>query len=256
MGRHGFTVPWGGRTLPYENKTGVGGATVQRHISDIRAAVNYARDNLRIARAPKIKNVDRRYKSRHRNRILTLEELSRTSVRPMAAARFDPRLQYDDRAGLIDTQPFEAPQTKKRNVVIPAVRPFRVVLRAWTKAGANRLGNRKTAWRFMRRTLHLDPEIQPKTIRYTIAAWLYEMDWVPERQISEMLGHIDDGSDTQGLARISRIYVKYRPEKLGKVVKALSIIWMKVSRATRAFGSTHLLATERQGRKYVVKRKM
>jgi len=54
------------------------------------------------------------------------------------------------------------------------------------------------------------------------ATSLYEMDWAPERQISEMLGHIDESS--QDAARTSRIYAKYRPEKLAKVVTALSIL--------------------------------
>ena len=75
---------------------------------------------------------------------------------------------------------------------------------------------------------------------------------MPEQQITEMLGHIDDSSEAKGLARTSRIYAKYRPEKMGKVVKALSIIWMDVSRAARSHGAVHLLSTEGQRGKNVV----
>lgn len=47
------------------------------------------------------------------------------------------------------------------------------------------------------------------------------MDWIPERQISEMLGHTSE--DGRGLARTSLIYAKYRPEKMGKIVRGLTI---------------------------------
>lgn len=171
-----------------------------------------------------------------------------TSVRPEAALKFDPRLQYDDRSGLIDLQPADAPQTKKRNAIIPAIRPMRVVLRAWAKEGPKTVTTRKTAWRIMRRTLGLSDDVKPKTIRYTVATWLYEMEWVPERQISEMLGHTEDSR----LARTSRIYAKYRPEQMGKVVKGLTMIWMKISRLATAYASDHILTTVGQGGKNIV----
>lgn len=271
MGPHGFDLEWFGETFDYTSD-GVSGATVQRNINDIRAAIYHAEANMRIPTSPRIRDLEMRYQSKHRDRVLSLDELARifwyarhsadlfrfvtlqmvTSVRPMAALKFDPRKQYDDRSGLIDLQPETSPQTKKRNAIIPAIRPFRVVLRAWAKEGATPVTSRKTAWRIMRRTLGLSNDVQPKTIRYTVATWLYEMEWVPERQISEMLGHADDG---RGLARTSRIYAKYRPDRMGKIVKALTIIWLKVSRAARAYGADHLLTNEGQGGKNVVVRK-
>jgi len=262
MGPHSFSIEWFGELYEYASE-GVSGATVQRNINDVRAAVHHAERNLRIPAAPRIPDIDPRYRSRPRDRVLTVEEMARilwyschspdlfrfvvlqmmTSVRPQAALAFDPGTQYDARSGLIDTQPDALPQTKKRNAIIPAVRPLKPILAAWASDGAAPVGSRKTAWRIMRRTLGLSDDVFPKTIRHTIATWLYEMEWVPERQISEMLGHADE----TGLSRTSRIYAKYRPDRMGKVVKGLTIIWMRVSRAARAYASDHILTTIGQG---------
>jgi integrase len=274
MQAHAFELPWFGRTISYKSKTGVSGATVQRNINDVRAAVYYAESETRIAVAPKIKDVPMQYRGVHKDRILTEDELARivwysahnkdlfrfvclqiaTSVRPNAALLFNPKTQYDDRRGIIDLQPDEAPQTKKRNAIIPAIRPLRPILRAWAKEPYTPVGSRKTAWRIMRRVLGLTDDVKPKTIRYTIATWLYEMEWVPERQISEMLGHVEEGG--QRLARTSRIYAKYRPEKMGLVVKALTIIWRRLSLQARKYSADHLLTIGQRAHKFeVVKRK-
>lgn len=83
------------------------------------------------------------------------------------------------------------------------------------------------------------PFNQSQDLRYTIAAWLYEMEGVPERQISEMLGHTSQSA----LARTSMIYAQYRPEKMGKVVRGMERIWRDVSRRARAFGTCKVLAS-------------
>lgn len=272
MGQHGFSFEWGGINRTYASE-GVAGSTVQRNINDIRAAVYHAESNMRITKVPRIRGLDSRYRSVHRDRILTEDELARivwfaahnkalfrfvalqvaTGVRPMAALQFDPRTQYDDLRGMIDLQPQEGPLTKKRNAIIPAIRPMRVVLRAWAKEGTIPVASHKTAWRNMRRVLELDDDVKPKTIRYTIATWLYEMPEIPPRQISEMLGHTDDSSS--GLARTSRIYAKYRPERMGKVLKGLTDIWRQVSRDARTFGTVHILSSGQRGHPYEVVRK-
>lgn len=168
-----------------------------------------------------------------------------TSVRPMAAHQFDPSRQYDDRSGLIDLQPGEAPQTKKRNAVIPAIRPMRVVLRAWAREPFEPVASRKTAWRTMRAALGLSADVHPKTIRHTIATWCYQAG-VPERQVSEMLGHEGD------LRRTTKRYAKYSPKMLREIVIMLSTIWRQTSQLANRFGAVHSLSTEGQGGRIVV----
>lgn len=266
MAPHAFSLEWFGETFDYTSAKGVSGATVQRNINDIRAAVNYAVANLRVPMAPAINDIAPEYRSAIRERVLTLDELARiawyakhnpdlfrffalqlgTAVRPMAALKFDPARQFDARTGLIDLQPEASKQTKKRNAIIPAIRPLRAVLKAWARDGAKPVDSRKTAWRIMRRTLGLSADVYPKTIRHTVATMLYADATVPEREIVEFLGH--EGK----LARTTRIYAKYDPARLENVTRALTTIWKDVSRGARCFGSDHFLTTEGQGGKNVV----
>ena len=67
---------------------------------------------------------------------------------------------------------------------------------------------------------------------------------MPARQISEMLGHTNQGDE---LKRTSSIYAQYRPEKMGKVVKGIETIWLSFSRKVRKIAACDLLATDRQG---------
>lgn len=260
MGPHGLVLEWAGETVTYASK-GVAGATVQRNINDIRAAVHHAEANLRIPMAPRIKDLDRRYASKLRERVLTIEEMGKiawycshspelfrfvtlqfaTAIRPMAAMKFNPARQYDDRAGLIDQQPDASPQTKKRNAIIPAIRPVRPVLRAWAREGARPVSSHKTAWRIMRRVLGLTPDVHPKTIRHTVATMLYSDESVPERQVTELLAH--EGQ----LARTTRVYAKYSPHRLRDACRALSTLWLEVSREARRFGAVHSLSTGQRG---------
>ncbi len=163
----------------------------------------------------------------------------------MAALKFDPS-QYTNVNGLIDLQPERSKRTKKRNAIIPAIRPLRVVLRAWAKADPDKAASRKKAWSNMRRALNLSGDVQPKTIRHTVATLLYADATVPEREIAEMLGH--EGK----LPKTTRIYAKYDPTRLPNVVRALTNLWMQVSREARRFGSDHSLTTIKQGGQIVV----
>jgi hypothetical protein len=57
------------------------------------------------------------------------------------------------------------------------------------------------------------------------------------------------------LARTTRIYAKYDPTKLSNVTRALTRIWMDISRQARAYDADHLLTTIGQGgRNFVVLR--
>lgn len=258
MGKHGFDVGWGGKDYVYQSD-GVSGDTVDRNLNDIRAAINHAQDNMRIPYAPKVRAVSQVHLNPYRERVLTIEELGRmawycaqfkplfrffalqlcTSVRPEAAKAFNPITQYDDRFGLIDLQPDQKGRTKKRNAIIPAIRPMRVVLRQWAKEGYAPVASNKTAWRKMRRVLGLSDDVFPKTIRHTVATWLYNDPTVPERQVSEMLGH--EGK----LSRTTRLYAKYDPNRMAEAVRALTRIWVAVSAEARRYGADHLLTSER-----------
>lgn len=267
MAPHSCEVEWGGRSYSYSS-AGVAGDTVDRNLNDIRAGINHAEDNMRIPYAPKIKAVAEVHLNPLRERVLTLDELARivwysfhfpplfrfvtlqmvTSVRPDAAKKFNPITQYDDRFGLIDLQPEKVGRTKKRNAVIPAIRPMRVVLRAWARDGYEPVDSNKTAWRTMRKVLGLSADVYPKTIRHTIATWLYSDPSVPERQVSEMLGH--EGK----LSRTSKRYAKYHHDRLGEAVAALTKNWVAVSRAARRYSADHLLTTTPKGKRVVIAR--
>ena len=259
MGPHCFELTWGGQAVSYSSKS-VSGATVQRNINDIRAAVHHAEDNLRIPMAPKIKNLIAKFRSAPRERTLTIAEMARiawyashnrdlfrfvalqfaTAARPGAALKFDPATQYNHATGLIDLHPVALPQTKKRNAIVPAIRPLRPILKAWAADRPPPIVSRKTAWRIMRRALGLSADVHPKTIRHTIATLLHA-DGVPGHEIAELLGH--EGN----LPRTTRTYAKYRPEHLGNVTRALTKYWLAVSREARAFGADHMLTTRKQG---------
>jgi len=266
MAPHGFSIPWRGETADYTSKTGVAGPTVQRNINDIRAAVNYAQANMRIPMAPQIHDLPEEYHSEPRERVLTLDEMARmawyashnrdlfrfmalqfaTAVRPQAAMKFDPRAQYNPATRLIDLQPEASKRTKKRNAIIPAIRPLCYVLHKWAKDTPVNVSSRKTAWRIMRRTLNLTPDVHPKTIRHTIATLLYADPTVPEREIVELLGHAGK------LARTTRIYAKYDPTRLTNVTRTLTAMWLAVHKLAKAYAADHILTTEGQGGKNVV----
>lgn len=256
MGPHAFNLEWFGETFDYQSD-GVAGATVQRNVNDIRAAVHHAEANLRIPMAPRIGDLDPRYSSAPRERVLTMDEMVSiawyashnirlfryvaiqfaTASRPDVIKKFDAALQYDDALGLIDLHPGALPQTKKRNALVPAIKPMRTVLRTWAASGQP-IGSTRTAWRIMRRTLGLSSDVYPKTIRHTVATILYSDPTVPEREIVELLGH--DGK----LARTTRIYAKYDPTRLTNAVRCLTMLWRDIQRQAKAYSSDHELTTK------------
>lgn len=257
MGPHEYSVPWAGKEYNHKS-AGVRGESVQRNLDDVRAAILFAEKNRRLPMAPKIENLERRYRSQPRDNLLTIDQLGQiywytrhfpemfryfalmlgTASRPEAAMKFDPSRQYDRRTNLLDTQHPDAPMTNKRNQFIPAIRPLRPILEAWAKDGAKPAKSRKASWRTMRAALNLPADTVAKDIRHTIATELYANPDVPERQISELLGHAGD------LHRTTKRYAKYRPDRMREVVAALTTLWLEVSRAAHAFSADHLLTKE------------
>lgn len=253
MRPHSIDLEWGGNRYQ-RSYAAVAGATIDRHLNDLRAAVNYAEANMRIPTAPKIANLPPQYKSKQRDKVLSYDTLGRiawycyqrpelfgffalmlaTGVRPQAALAFR-KEQYDPKFHLVDMQPDALPQTKKRNAIIPVIRPLRPILRNWSLEPVK---SRKTAWRIMRKVLGLPDDLQPKDIRHTIATLLYSDPAVPEREVSELLGH------TGKLAATTKRYARYSPHHLKNAERALSKIWLRVSREARAVAAVQTLSIE------------
>ena len=269
MGPHEYNVPWAGKDYIHSSP-GVRGESVQRNIDDVRAAILHAESNNRLPMVPRIASLEERYRSKARDNLLTIDQLGRiywyarhfpeqfryfslmlgTGARPEAVAKFDPARQYDARRNLIDTQHPDAPLTNKRNQFIPAIRPLRPILLAWAKDGAVPAKSRKKAWRTMRRVLDLPADMVGKDIRHTVATELYANPNVPERQTSELLGHAGN------LARTTKVYAKYRPERMRAAVKALATLWLEVSRAAHAFGADHRLTRTHGAEPWRVEKKL
>ena len=92
----------------------------------------------------------------------------------------------------------------------------------------------------MRRVMGLPDDIDAKTIRHTLATMLYSRSDVPERQISDLLGHVSDK-----MHRTSRVYAKYRPDHMAEIARALSTIWLAVSRDARNIAAVQALSIPR-----------
>lgn len=253
MQEHSFHVPWGGKAFPVDSQ-GVSGEAVQRNLDDERAALNRAARNGRIPYAPKVPSVPTHLRSPARDVRVTLPQLgamlgfaqagglddggslrlllllTATACRPEAALAFDPRAQWH--GATIDMHPPEWPRTKKRNPVLPTIRPMRLVLRQWQKDGASAVLSRRIAWRTMRRALGLPAAVIPKTIRHTIATEMPSRG-VPAEQISGILGHT-------AMDRTTEVYAKYAPAYLAEARRVLTTIFVEVLRHRRRWLADHL----------------
>ncbi|MCF8709337.1 phage integrase SAM-like domain-containing protein [Rhizorhapis sp. SPR117] len=253
MGTHSYDVPWGDKDYKHSSK-GVSGETVQRNIEDFKAAINHAAKNNRLDTVPRIPSLASRYRSPARDRVLSLDEMGKifwyaghfpdlgrwitlmlaTGARPEAATAFNPA-QY--KGGLLlDLQPKHWVRTKKHNPVVPAIKSLRCILTAWKREPFSPVKSRARSWRTMRAALGLPDDVIAKTIRHTIATWLYADTDVPQKQISDLLGH------SGHMNRTTHVYAKYDPKHMAETRKALSRIWLRVSREARTFGAVHKLS--------------
>lgn len=252
MAPHQCEVPWQGKPVRL-NSEGVSGEGVQRNLDDVRAALNHAARNGRIPYAPKVPSVPTHLRSPARDVRVTIEQLGgmvafaqaggeadrdylrwlllmiATACRPEAALAFDPSQQW--KGALVDIHPPAWPRTKKRNPVLPVIRPLRPILMRWRSDGAHHVSSRKTAWRTMRRALGLPANVIPKTIRHTIATEMRSRS-VPAQEISGVLGHI-------AMHRTTEVYAKYDPAYLAIARRVLTTIFMEVLRARRQWLADH-----------------
>lgn len=254
MKPHSYEIEWLGETYAHKSK-GVAGESVQRNLDDVRAALNYAVSEGRLPYAPKVPSVPTEMRSGPRDVRLTIKQLGAivgyasydiealrwvlgmvaTGCRPDAVLKWNVAEQWKHRGPIFDTHPHGAPRTKKRNAVVPVIPEFRPWLEAWADHPHKRVGSRKTWWRTMRAALGLPDEIVPKTIRHTIATELRARG-VSLTDLAGLLGHTGEN-------RITQVYAKYDPERLGAVKQELSAIWVEVCAAAHDWLTNHFRVT-------------
>lgn len=259
MNPHEYSVQWGGREYNHTSQ-GVSGETVSRNLDDIRAAFNYAEDQERIEAAPKVKSIDKRYRSPARDVQLSISQLSAimgyakqsnigayrwvclmvaTGVRPDAGLAFNPLEQ--DKGGLLDMQPKNWRRTDKGNPTVPCIEPLRPILNDWAANPHKIVKSRKTWWRQMRQILKLENDIVPKTIRHSIATML-KSKGVSGGQISGLLGH-----DDPEMKKVTNVYAKHDPRFMDKAKKKLTIIFNQIDSGCDKWCADHLLTKPKKG---------
>lgn len=264
MAPHSYELKWLGKTYSHNSK-GVRGESVQRNLDDIRAALLHHERNGRI-RAPRVPNLEARYRSSPRDRVLTPEEIVSivgyahmkdvsfyryvalmlaTAVRPEAAMAFSPS-QW--KGGAIDLHPEEWERTKKVNPVVPVIPEFIPVLKAWAADSQKKVESRKTAWRTMRRVLGLPADVHAKTIRHSVATWLIHSPGVMPEHVETLLGH-------RVLKRTTATYAKVSLQYLDPIKPALSTIWAWVHHGADQWSAVHSLSIPVRGKKIQLIRK-
>lgn len=253
MKPHGYELEWQGKVFRHQSK-GVNGESVQRNFDDVRAALSHHADYGRLPYAPKVPAVIKELRSAPRDRVLSRIELGAifglaaydigmfrflslilaTAVRTEAALKFDPVAQYDQERELIDLHPKGEPRTKKHNPVVPCIPEFGLLLKAWAKEGSTPVRSRKTRWRTLRRLAGLGQDVEPKTIRHTVATRLRGMKVQPQ-DVESLLGHrVYRGS--------SAVYAKYDPDYLIEAKAALSRIFADTMMAAWEWAAVHRLS--------------
>ncbi|RYM12532.1 tyrosine-type recombinase/integrase [Sphingobium cupriresistens] len=266
MRPHGYKLAWGGRDHEFISD-GVKGASVQRNINDIRAAIIHAANNGRIPYVPRIPSVPKKFESPPSDLTYTIDQMGAilayatdnppmyrwlalmmaTAMRPDAALAFDPSLQWQEKIGLLDLHPRDWPRTDKQNPVVQAIAPFVPILRQWRAAPHPIVQSRKKAWGNLRKALCLPSKAIPKTIRHSIATQLRRRG-VAMQLISEQLGH-------SSLNRTTAIYARYDPEFLGDLPATLTTIFQEILAAANQWSADHLLTTGPTGQR-IIQRKM
>lgn len=251
MAPHGWAVEWDGKLFQHRSQ-GVSGEAVQRNIEDLRAALNHAEAARRIPVRPRIPSVDKTLRSKPRKLLFSPKQLGAiiayadqepavqqwlqlmlsTGARPDAALAFVPANQWFGR--VIDLHPVGAPQTDKRNPIVPVIDPLGFVLKTWT---VDVVSSHKRWWRTMRIKLNIPPAYVPKTIRHTVATHLRSSS-VPGEQISLLLGHKDP---TDTLQTTTDWYAHGDPLKMPETILALTSLWKAVHQEATAWRADHLL---------------
>jgi integrase len=179
---------------------------IKRTMGALRAALGRAYRRGEVTSVPYIITNDLA-DSRPRDRVLEMEELVAfnraidstalarwfmlllgTGARPGVLVKLTP-FQIDIVRRRIDLQPPGAPETGKRNPILPIVPS----LMPWLEPRAPYVIERRAkalrlAWAAARTKARLDAAVVPYTIRHTLATWMSEQD-VPDGQITAWFGH-------------------------------------------------------------------
>lgn len=219
---------------------------ISRTLAVGRRALNRAYQRQEIATVPFVPDVQN--KGRRRERVMALEEAAaifdnaqdhlflftmiafNTLARPGAILDLtSEQINFKDRH--IDLNPQGREQNKKFR---PAV-PISATLGPWlnnippgpiiTYMGTP-ISSVRTAWRKMRDRLNLDPEIQPYTIRHTMATEMRRRG-VPVWEVAGFLGHKTGSYGT------TEIYAKYAPDYLSKAVEAIDAYFNDLQKITK-----------------------
>lgn len=209
----------------------------------LKAALRRAYKNQEITHVPYIRVLG---SNAQRERVLTLEECAAlfNAAPPEHLFRFL-LLAFNtlSRPGaLLDLQPFQADlgrrrlnlnppgraQTKKFRPVVPITDTLLPWLREWrdlpyyvhtAKAPRAPLSSIKTAWRKLRRRAGLGPDVDPYTIRHTMASEMRRRS-VPKWEVEGWLGH--DGGTTD-------IYAKFDPDYLAQGARAIDAFFAELA---------------------------
>lgn len=230
---------------------GMKAASVKRTLTAGRAAVNYAWKRGEITSAPFIQMVVSRHEEESappRGRPMEMAEIARlieatgnrhmrhfvammlaTAARPEAIKELTlDRCKVEDR--LIILNPAGRKQTTKYRPTVrmpESIVPLLQRLHAEPETayvvgyGEQSVKSIKTAWRAARKRAGLDTEVNPYSLRHTMARWLRKQG-VPAWEVSAQLGH-----KRQELS-ITEVYAPYDPTYLSNAVRAIDLFFAQL----------------------------
>lgn len=225
-----------------KTEKGVGSNTAARMISVGKTALNWAWKRGYLESVPYILPV-KKQQAPPRGRPLSIEEIGKliahaksqhikdfiwlmvaTAARPDAI--YDLRVeQCDVEKRLIHLNPEGRQQTKKYRPTVKM--PEEIVPRvehliANSQGGylisyhGKKITSVKQAWRHLRAAAKLDKQVNPYSLRHTMARWLRAQS-VPAWEVSAQLGHKQSGMST------TEIYAPFDPAYLGQSVTAIDV---------------------------------
>jgi len=174
---------------------------------------------------------------------LMLMILIGTACRPEAALELSgSQLDFDDR--LIDLNPRGRAQTKKFRPVVKMPDALAVVL---ANAPSGRLVTFQgrpvkkinKAWRGMRAAAALDEEVNPYSIRHTVARWMRQ-NGVPAWEVAAQLGHKSRDF------RTTELYAAFDPAYLQNAVGAINLLFEKLRASCAPVDEPFFRAIHRQ----------